>query len=58
MTAITSFFTFYYRGGVGILVKIAVNFKAGVNDDAYHSIHKMSTQLDVLNWAYRSGAMP
>ncbi len=53
-----SFSAFYYRGGVGILVKIVVHFPFGVNDDAYHSIHKMSTQLDVLNPAYRSGAMP
>ncbi len=52
MTAIALFSAFYYRGGVRILVKIAVNFKAGVNDDAYHSIHKMSNQLDVFNPAY------
>ncbi len=49
MTAIALFSAFYYRGGVGILVKIAVNFPFGVNADAYHSIHEMSTQFDVLN---------
>ncbi len=58
MTAITSFSAFYYRGGDGILVKIAVNFPFGAKADAHHSIDKMSTQFDVLNWAYRSGAMP